>query len=85
MYNDLNKCYESFHINKRVLIWREQFEPYNYIMHFVVNYPEMKTIKIYQNETLIHEKTYSENINNNSFFLIMKAQQSLKKMMLKPK
>lgn len=68
VYTDLNKCYESFHINKRVLIWREQFEPYNYIMHFVVNYPEMKTIKIYQNETLIHEKTYSENINNNSFF-----------------
>ena len=34
--NDLFKIYESFHLNKRVLIWKDQVESYVYTINFVI-------------------------------------------------
>ena len=37
LYNELVKVYESFHLGKRLLVWREQDKNYDYDIHFEVN------------------------------------------------
>lgn len=60
LYNDLFLIYESFHLQKRLLVWKEQSENYNYQICFVANYPNLKNIKIYKNDELIYLKDYPE-------------------------
>ena len=60
MYNDVYKTYESFHLNKRLLTWREQEKPYDYTMNFVANYPLIKEASIYKNNHLIYHNYYNE-------------------------
>lgn len=67
MYNDLFRIYESFHLNKKLLIWKEQEENYNYIINFVVNFPLIKTIKIYKNDDIIYENNFDEIDEVNNF------------------
>lgn len=59
MYNDLFQVYESFHLNKRLLVWKEQVEKYNYNIHFVANYPHLKRVSITKNDNLIYMEEYS--------------------------
>ena len=58
VYQSLFETVESFHLNKRVLIWKEQFEPYVYSIHFVVNFPNLKSVKILKNEDIIYSEDY---------------------------
>jgi len=67
MYNDLFKVIESFHLNKNCLIWKEQEEPYNYIINFVANYPNLKSVNCYKNDTLIYSEQYQSSDNVDSF------------------
>ena len=60
LYNDLFLIYESFHLNKRLLVWKEQEENYNYKVCFVANYPNLKSVKIYKNDELIYLQEYNE-------------------------
>lgn len=60
LYNDLFLIYESFHLNKRLLVWKEQEENYNYNVCFVANYPNLKSVKIYKNDELIYLNEYNE-------------------------
>ena len=60
MYNDLFKVYESFHINKRLFIWKEQSEPYSYTVHFLTKYPNIKSVSIYKNDDLIKFEEFDE-------------------------
>lgn len=73
IYNDLFKTYESFHLNKRILIWKEQSIPYEYNIHFVSNFPSLKSVKIYKNNYLIYKRTYKEEENIDSFEYIYHA------------
>lgn len=66
IYNDLQYVYESFHLNKRLLVWKEQEEPYNYTMRFVCKFPLLKSIEIYCDESIIYEG-YFELSEDNSF------------------
>lgn len=67
LYNDLFRVYESFHISKRVLIWKEQFVPYDYYIHFVVNYDNIKDITIYKNDYPIYFNEYDKKDEKNDF------------------
>lgn len=67
MYNDLFKVYESFHLNKRMYIWKNQEAPYEYEVNFVANYPLLKSVNIYKNNKLIYNEEYKETDEVNSF------------------
>lgn len=67
MYSDLFKVYESFHLNKKLLVWKEQFENYNYALNFVANYPLLKSVKIYKNDILIYMEEYDIKEEKNHF------------------
>lgn len=60
------ETYESFKLDKRCFIWKEQNEPYVYTMHFVANFPNLKSVKIYKNDELIYSEdfNYEDNINS---------------------
>lgn len=67
LYNDLFKVYESFHLSKNLLIWKEQDQAYDYKINFVANYPNIKSVKITKNDSLIYMETYQEEDNITSF------------------
>lgn len=57
--NDLAKVYESMHLSKRVLVWKEQSEAYNYTMRFVSTFKLLETVKIYCNDDIVYEADYT--------------------------
>ena len=64
LYNELFKLYESFHISKRLLIWREQSKDYDYEINFEVNYPNIKEVSIYKDDALIYFEEFPIKIKN---------------------
>ena len=67
LYNNLFQTYQSFHLNKKVLIWKTQYEPYVYQTHFRCGYPNLKSVKVYKNDILIHKRSYSEDDKASNF------------------
>lgn len=67
LYNNLFQTYQSFHLNKKVLIWRTQNEPYVYQTHFRCGYPNIKSVKIYKNDILIHKESFREEVKKTDF------------------
>lgn len=65
--NDLFKIYESFHLNKRLLIWKDQVESYVYTINFVANFPNLKSVTCYKNDKVIYTESFSYEDNVNSF------------------
>lgn len=65
MYNDLYNVYEGFHLFKKGWIWKEQSAPYEYQIHFVANFPSLKSVKIYKNDSLIYKRSYKEDSSEN--------------------
>ena len=63
------EVYESFKLDKRVLVWKDQNEPYVYTMRFSVSFPNLKSVKIYKNDELIYvdEFSYENNVNNSEY------------------
>lgn len=58
---------ESFHLSKRLLIWKEQTESYKYLIHFRVYYPNIESVTLYKNDTVIYNERYGYEDNINSF------------------
>ena len=58
IYNDLKEVYESTKLDKKILIWKEQNEAYNYTMHFVSNFKLLKNVKVYCDDEVIYEAEY---------------------------
>ena len=67
IYNSLFDVVESFHLQKRCLIWKEQTEPYEYSINFVANYPRLKSVNCYKNDELIYNEHYNLSDNVTSF------------------
>ena len=66
VYNELFKVYESFHLNKRLLIWKDQNDKYDYVINFVATVPHLKRVRLYKNNTRIYSQSfaYEDNIDN---------------------
>lgn len=64
--NDLFKIHESFHLNKRLLVWRDQVERNDYMINFVANFPNLKSVTLYKNDEVIYTDsfTYEEDVNS---------------------
>ena len=73
LYNELVKVYESFHLGKRLLVWREQSTDYDYDIHFEVKYPSLKKVSIYKDSTLIYFEEFTEAENKSDFTYIYKC------------
>lgn len=58
LYNDLFQVYESFHLEKRLFIWKEQVSAYAYHINFVANYPYLKSVTCYKNNSVIYTEEY---------------------------
>lgn len=67
IYQSLMEVKDSLRLDKNCLIWKEQNVEYDYKINFVVNYPQLKSVKCYKNDTLIYIEEYSEEDNINSF------------------
>ena len=67
VYNDVFKVYQSFHLNKNCLIWKEQSQPFEYAINFIANFPNMKTVTLYKNDEVIYTDEYTSEENVNSF------------------
>lgn len=61
------EVYESFKLDKRVLVWKDQNEPYVYTMRFSVSFPNLKSVKIYKNDELIYVDEFSYENNENNY------------------
>ena len=70
LYQSLFTVIQSFKLNKRCLIWKDQTEPYDYIINFVANFPNMKSVSCYKNDALIYSEhyTYEENVSSFIYF-----------------
>lgn len=67
LYQSLFEVYESFKLEKRLFIWKEQDEPYVYQINFAANYPNLKCVKIYKNSNLIYTENYLYEDNVSKF------------------
>jgi len=67
VYQALFDTGESFRLGKRVLVWKEQSEAYNYTIHFVANFPYLKTVTLYKNDTVIYTESFDYDDNVDSF------------------
>ena len=63
LYNSLFQVYQSFHLNKRLLVWKTQEKPYAYQIHFCCSYHNLRKVEVYKNDTLIHRETFDEHID----------------------
>lgn len=67
---DIFNVMEGFKLNKHCLIWKEQDVPFDYIIHFVANYPHMKTVICYKNDDVICREDYSYEDKVSSFIYL---------------
>jgi len=67
VYQSLMEVKDSLRLDKKCLIWKEQSVPYEYTINFLVNYPLLKSVKCYKNDTLIYSEEYLEEDNISSF------------------
>ena len=65
LYQSLFDIHESFHLQKRCLIWKQQDVEYDYFIHFFASYPNLKSVKCYKNDNLIYieEYNYEDNVD----------------------
>ena len=70
IYQSLFLLIESFRLDKRCLIWKEQSQAHDYSIHFIVHCPRLKTVRCYKNDTSIYSESYSEGDDVNSFFYL---------------
>lgn len=67
LYQSLFDVYESFKLDKNVLIWKEQETPYEYTIHFFARYPHIKSVKIFKNSNILYSEEYSYDENRALF------------------
>ena len=67
VYQSLMEVKDSLRLDKKCCIWKEQSVPYDYTINFLVNYPLLKSVKCYKNDTLIYSEEYLEEDNISSF------------------
>ena len=59
LYNDLFEVYQSLHLGKRLFVWKEQGEAYNYSVNFIANFPYLKSVTCYKNDEVIYSESYN--------------------------
>ena len=67
LHQSIFEAAESFKLLKKVWIWKEQNVPFDYVIHFVANYPHLKTVICYKNDDVICREDYSYDDNVSSF------------------
>ncbi len=68
MDNDLFQIYVDSRLSKPVMIWKEQSEPYNYKIHFLIVLDNINCVTLMKNDNVIYTKTYEEDETVNYFY-----------------
>ena len=55
---DLFNTHLGHRLDKRVLIWKEQEDEYDYTMNFFVHLPYLKMVNVYEEDELIYTESY---------------------------
>ena len=58
LYNDLFKITQSFQLDKKLLIWKEQSVPYEYTINFVANFKDLKRVTIFKDDNVIYNENF---------------------------
>lgn len=58
IYQSMFDVVESFRLDKRCFIFREQEMDYKYTIHFFVNFPNLKNVTCYKNDEVIYREQY---------------------------
>ena len=64
---DLFNVHLSHRLEKKVLIWKEQFAENDYTINFFVNVPYLKMVNCYKNDVLIYTESYEYEDEVNTF------------------
>lgn len=70
VYNSLRDTYLSFALDKKCLIFKEQTEPYNYVMHFLSSIPLLEHVEIYCEDDLIYEADFELSSDGSFSFMV---------------
>ena len=67
-YQAIVDVYDSFQLSKRCLVWKDQSIDYVYSINFVANYPNLKRVTCYKNDSVIYMEEYTFEDNISTFF-----------------
>lgn len=67
LHNDIFKTHLGNRLQKRVLIWKEQEDEYDYTIQFYVNLPFLKTVTCYKNDEVLYTESYTYGDKVNTF------------------
>ena len=67
LYESLFRAYKSNHLDKPVLVWREQSQPNEYTIFFEVNVDNIKEVVLYKNNKIFHNITFTEEEEKNKY------------------
>lgn len=59
VYQSLFDLIQSLSLSKRCLVWKEQTEPYLYVINFVANFENLKNVTLYKNDDEIYGESFS--------------------------
>lgn len=66
VYQSLFDTKESFRLEKRCLVWKEQDDNYDYVIHFVASFEYLKSVTLYKDDNVIYTESfpYSSEVTN---------------------
>ncbi len=70
LYQSLRDTYDSFHLDKKCLIFKEQNEDYDYVMHFICGVPLLENVKIFMDDELIFEARFELSSDESYSFMV---------------
>lgn len=79
LYQSLRDTYDSFHLEKKCLIFKEQDVEFDYTMHFICTAPLIEHVEIFEEDLLIYEadfqlssdETYSYMVSESVYEIII--------------
>lgn len=70
LYNSLWDTYRSFALDKKILVFKEQSEAYDYVMRFMSCIPLLENVQVVMNDRLIYEASYEMSSDKSFSYLV---------------
>ena len=70
LFDDLFRVKNSFRLNKKLWIYKQQEEPYFYGMHFLFAFPLLKSVEIYRDDELVYTGTFELSDDESFSYLV---------------
>lgn len=70
LYQSLRDTYDSFHLEKKCLIYKEQETDFDYTMHFLCNVPLLEHVEIFEDDLLIYDADFKLSPDESYSYLV---------------